>query len=64
MKPQDNNEHMIANIKEADDLEMSVLAYLDKLKSDPNTDQRWLAIARTDLEKGFMAVTRALVENI
>jgi hypothetical protein len=26
----------------------------------PNVDKRWLAIARTDLQKGFMALVRSI----
>lgn len=35
-------------------------AILEMLKSVPEIDPRWLAIARTDLQTGFMAVTRAI----
>lgn len=42
-------------------LEEHLLRLMDeyfKLKDD--VDQRWLAIARTDLEKGFMALNRSI----
>lgn len=41
-------------------LEERVLRVLDDLKSDPDVDQRWLAAGRTDIEKGFMSVNRAV----
>ena len=41
-------------------LEERVLRILDELGVDQNVDKRWLAIARTDLEKGFMALNRAI----
>jgi hypothetical protein len=33
---------------------------LDVLAQDQEVDQRWLAIARTDLQKGFMSLIRAI----
>lgn len=41
-------------------LEERVLRALDELKGFPETDQRWLAAGRTDIEKGFMAVNRSV----
>jgi hypothetical protein len=32
------------------------------LESDSSIDQRWLAIAKTDLQKGFMALVRAVAQ--
>lgn len=42
--------------------EESILRTMDELKGDPNlrVDQRWLAIARTSIEEGFMALNRAI----
>lgn len=42
------------------EIEERVLRALDDLKALPETDQRWLATGRTDIEKGFMAVNRAV----
>jgi hypothetical protein len=44
-------------------IEEQVLRILDTLKDDPEIDQRWLATGRTDIEKGFMAVNRAIFRN-
>lgn len=49
--------------------EECVLRILDDLGADPETDKRWLAIGRTAIEQGFMAVNRAIfkparLENI
>lgn len=33
-----------------------------KLNGMPGTDRRWSAIAQTDLQKGFMALTRAIAK--
>jgi hypothetical protein len=41
-------------------LEEQVLRVLDDLNNDPNVDKRWLAIGRTEIEKGFMAVNRSI----
>lgn len=41
-------------------LEEQALKILDTLKDNPEVDQRWLAIGRTDLEKAFMSINRAI----
>jgi hypothetical protein len=44
-------------------LEERVLRHLDDLKADTHDvqpDQRWLAIGRTAIEQGFMAVNRSV----
>lgn len=43
--------------KQAEEL---VLRLLDDLKENPEVDQRWLAIGRTHIEEGFMAVNRSI----
>ena len=40
--------------------EETCLRMLDVLAQDPNTDKRWLAIGRTAIENGWMAVNRAV----
>jgi len=42
------------------ELEEDVLKRIDELKLDPNIDQRWLAICKTHIEEGFMAMNRAI----
>ena len=42
--------------------EEKILRILDNLKEDPTVDQRWLAIGRTQIEKGFMSVNRAVFQ--
>ena len=44
-------------------IEERVLRMLDELASLPKVDQRWLATGRTDIEKGFMAVNRAVFQT-
>lgn len=41
-------------------IEEVVLRQLDALAENPETDKRWLAIARTNIEQGFMAANRAI----
>lgn len=41
-------------------MEEEVLQILDELILNSRVDQRWLAIGRTDIEKGFMAVNRSI----
>lgn len=41
-------------------LEENILQIMDAYKENPDIDQRWLAIARTDLEKAFMALNRSI----
>ena len=40
--------------------ELGVL--VDKLKGEPKVDQRWVSIGATDLQKGWMALTRAVAQ--
>lgn len=42
--------------------EERVLRILDALAEQPETDKRWLAIGRTAIEQGFMAVNRSIFQ--
>lgn len=44
------------------ELEEIMLRLLDGWKGQQNIDQRWLAIGRTHLEEGFMAINRAIFQ--
>lgn len=44
------------------DIAAKVGNIIDALQDDPNVDQRWLAIAKTDLQKGFMAAVRSVAK--
>lgn len=35
---------------------------LEKLESTSGLDQRWIAIGKTNLQQGFMALTRAIAQ--
>ena len=35
---------------------------LEEMQANKDLDQRWVAIAKTDLQKGFMAAVRAVAQ--
>ena len=41
-------------------IEERVMRIIDALQAAGEADPRWLAIAKTDLEKGFMALNRSI----
>lgn len=57
-RPQDDNALHLVNINKH--LEERVLRRLDFLADISEVDKRWLAIARTQIEQGFMAMNRAI----
>lgn len=59
-RPQNAARVDIVNANKA--AEERVLRILDGFKGDPDIDQRWLAIGRTSIEQGFMAVNRAVFQ--
>ena len=59
----------IALMNEGKDLAQKVGAFVEKLEaaefaqtSDQTPDKRWLAIGKTDLQKGFMSVIRSIAK--
>lgn len=50
----------VATVNRNKQAEEAVLRILDHLADDPEVDKRWLAIGRTQIEQGFMAVNRAV----
>jgi len=59
-RPQNNTN--VSRVNRNKEIEERVLRILDELKLDPQIDQRWLAIGRTQIEQGFMAVNRAVFQ--
>jgi hypothetical protein len=55
-------ENAVATVNESKYLEERVLRFLDELAAEAElaADPRWLAIGRTSIEQGFMAVNRAV----
>ena len=43
-------------------MEEEVLRRLDVLMCHPDVDKRWLAIGRTHIEQGFMAINRSIFQ--
>jgi len=41
---------------------VEVGTWVDIVLDDPDTDKRWANIAKTDLQKGFMALIRAVAK--
>lgn len=37
-------------------------AIVAKLEANPDLDQRWVAVAKTDLQKGFMVAVRSIAQ--
>lgn len=56
----DQPDAKIAQVNAYKKMEETLLRTLDHLAQDPNVDKRWLVTGRTDLEKGFMSVNRAI----
>jgi hypothetical protein len=56
------SEAEIAAMNVAKQAEQEILTYIEEGLFDArvNPDKRWLAIAKTDLQKGFMALGRAI----
>jgi hypothetical protein len=49
-------------VNENKKLEEGVLRVLDKLAQATDIDKRWLAIGRTHIEQGFMAINRSIFQ--
>ncbi len=50
----------VAMVNENKEAEERLLRQMDRITGMPDFDQRWLNIARTHLEQGFMALNRAI----
>lgn len=58
----DLTEAEIASMNAVKMLAGSVGETIEALSNEPSTDPRWLAIAKTDLQKGFMSLVRAIAK--
>lgn len=55
------SEDEVALMNEGKDLAVKVGAYIETLRVlHPEFDQRWISIGATQLQQGFMAVTRGI----
>ena len=50
----------IAQMNRVKDIEQNLVRWISELAVEHIADPRWLAIAKTDLQKGFMALGRAI----
>lgn len=56
------NEQEIAAMNQVKELANMVGDIVDAMKTNGACDQRWVAIGATDLQKGFMALTRSVAK--
>lgn len=49
-------------MNEIKELSATVGILIDKLHENPDVDKRWLNIAKTDLQKGFMSAVRSVAK--
>jgi hypothetical protein len=58
----DLTEKEIAAMNRIKDAATSIGNMMDELADMEGIDQRWLAIGKTDLQKGFMSVVRSIAK--
>ena len=58
----DLNEQEIAAMNEVKALGAKLGTLVERLRVDPNLDQRWVSIGATDLQTGLMALTRSIAK--
>ena len=56
------NEQEIAAMNQIKELAALVGDIVEEMKANEACDQRWVAIGATDLQKGFMALTRSVAK--
>jgi len=56
------SEERVALVNRNKEIEERVLRILDELGATDGVDKRWLAIGRTAIENGFMAVNRSIFQ--
>jgi len=49
-------------MNESKELAEQCRTHIEKLEKHNNVDHRWLAIGRTDLQRGFMGIIRAVAQ--
>lgn len=54
------SDEKILLVNENKKAEEALLRHFDALVGSPEIDQRWLALGRTHIEQGFMALNRAI----
>jgi hypothetical protein len=56
----DQSKKNLDRVNSNKEMEENLLRVLDMYKDDAAVDQRWLAVGRTHIEQGFMAINRAI----
>ncbi len=56
------DESEIYSMNQAKEMASCVGDVIEKLETSAGVDKRWLAIAKTDLQKGFMSLVRAIAK--
>lgn len=56
----DLSQEEIDLMNEGKELSQKVGDFISKLEANGSVDKRWVAIGRTDLQKGFMAAIRSI----
>lgn len=56
-----NNKLLVNNNKDAEE---AVLRIIDQLETVVGIDRRWLAIGKTHIEQGFMAINRSIFKPV
>lgn len=56
------NPEEIAKMNEIKAMGAALGLLVEKLRSDPSLDQRWVSIGATDLQTGLMALTRSIAK--
>lgn len=58
----DLSQEEIDLMNEAKELAEQVGSFVDRLQATDGLDQRWVAIGKTDLQTGFMALIRGVAQ--
>ena len=58
----DLTQEEITAMNDAKELATQVGNLITLLEANPTNDRRWLAIAKTDLQKGFMSLVRSIAQ--
>lgn len=58
----DLSQEEINLMNEGKELAEQVGEYIAKLEAGTGLDQRWVAVAKTDLQKGFMSAIRSVAQ--
>jgi hypothetical protein len=56
----DLTQNEIASMNKCKDMAVQVGLLCDAVETIPGVDKRWVAIGKTDLQKGFMALIRGI----